>query len=62
MNKDKCVIDKALLAQIIQELKCLELHRYEDYGRLVGCVTLLTQAYSAIQKEDSIAEEVKTDG
>ena len=41
------VMPKALMAQIVDELKQLELHKFEDYGRLVGVVCLLEKNLNA---------------
>lgn len=47
------IMEKPLMAQIITELKSLDLNRYEDYSRLVGIVCLLERN----MKSEPIQEE-----
>lgn len=54
------VIERALMADIIGEIKSLQLHRYEDYARIVGIVVLLE---NAMKNSDNFKpEEVKLNG
>lgn len=55
---DYFVLDKATMASVIEGLKSLDLHTYEDYCKIVGIVTLLEQVMLRKPQEDSKAEEV----
>lgn len=52
---EKFVMDKALMAQIINGLKSLMLSSYEDYCKIVGIVTLLEQ--TMVQQVDNTTQK-----
>lgn len=53
------VMDKMTMMHIINEIKSLELHRYEDYVRIVGVVAFLESALNRAAPEGKAQEEVK---
>lgn len=53
------VMDKMTMMHIINEIKSLELHRYEDYVRIVGIVAFLESALNRAAPEGKAQEEVK---
>lgn len=60
--KDKFVVDKNLMAQIINGLKSLNLNNYDDYCKIVGIVTLLEQHMVAPPIEETNPEDVNING
>ena len=43
MNESKyCIVEKDLLARIIETLKLIDVRGYDSMDALVGCVTVLT--------------------
>lgn len=57
-DKDMFVMEKPLMANIINGLKSLRLSCYDDYCKIVGIVTLLEQSMVAKPPEESNPEEV----
>ena len=58
--KDNFVIAKPMMEQIINELKQIDLCRYDDYVRIVGIVSMLE---ANLKKSNEVSpEEVITDG
>ena len=53
------VMDKMTMMNIINEIKSLELHRYEDYVRIVGVGAFLESALNRAAPEGKAQEEVK---
>ena len=53
------VMDRMTMMQLINEIKSLELHRYEDYVRIVGVVAFLESALNRAAPEGKTQEEVK---
>ena len=61
--KDIFVMQKSLMAQIINGLKSLNLNNYDDYCKIVGIVTLLEQSMVAPPpEEESKPEDVIING
>lgn len=60
--KEKFVMDKTLMAQIINGLKSLRLNNYDDYCKIVGIVTLLEQQMVAPPIEETNPEDVIING
>jgi len=56
---NEVVMDRFTLMQLINEIKSLELHRYEDYVRVVGVVAFLESAMKHVAPESNKQEEVK---
>ena len=57
-ENDMFVMEKPLMANIINGLKSLHLSNYDDYCKIVGIVTLLEQSMVAKPPEKSNPEEV----
>ena len=53
---DMFVMEKNLMAQIINGLKSLNLNNYEDYCKIVGIVTLLEQSMVAKPPQETNPE------
>lgn len=53
------VMDRMTMMHLINEIKSLELHRYEDYVRIVGVVAFLESALNRAAPEGKAQEEVK---
>lgn len=53
------VMDRMTMMQLINEIKSMELHRYEDYVRIVGVVAFLESAMKHVAPESNKQEEVK---
>lgn len=56
------VMDKFMMAQVINGLKTLKLSNYDDYCKIVGIVSLLEQSMQQKPADESQPEEVTTDG
>ena len=52
-------MDRMTMMHLINEIKSLELHRYEDYVRIVGIVAFLESALNRAAPEGKAQEEVK---
>lgn len=58
-NMNEFRIDRFTMMQILNEIKSLELHRYEDYVRIVGVVAILESAMQNAAQGGKAQEEVK---
>ena len=56
---NEVVIDRFTLMQLVNEIKSLELHRYDDYVRVVGVVAFLESTMKHVAPESNKQEEVK---
>lgn len=54
------VINEQMTRQIVNELKKIDLCRYEDYVRMVGIVSMLEATLT--KSQETPLEEVTTDG
>lgn len=61
MNEE-FTMNKAVMAQIINEIKSLQLHRYDDYVRVVGIVSFLESGMKQKKPTGAEPEEVEIDG
>lgn len=58
--EDNVVINRQMVMQIINELKQIDLCRYEDYVRIVGIVSMLEATIK--KSKETPSEEVTTNG